>query len=53
MVGAMTLAEQVKKLESIARSGNLSVATTVFAQVEQEYHCVRRAIEGLLEKEAA
>ncbi len=53
MVGAMTMAERVKKLEAIARSGNLSVAPTAFAQVEQEYHRVRRAIEGLLEKEAA
>lgn len=53
MVGAMTLAEHVKKLEAIARSGNLSVAQTAFVQVEQEYHSVRRAIEGLLAKEAA
>ncbi|MDH5499091.1 MAG: response regulator [Nitrospira sp.] len=53
MVGAMTLAEHVKKLEAIARSGNLSVAQTAFAQVEQEYHRVSRAIEGLLGKEAA
>jgi len=53
MVGAMTLAEQVKKLETIARSGNLSTAHAAFAQVEQEYHRVRRAIEGLLAKEAA
>jgi HPt (histidine-containing phosphotransfer) domain-containing protein len=53
MVGARTLAEQVKKLETIGTSGDVSSAPTVFAQVESEYQRVRRAVEGLLVKEVA
>jgi len=53
MVGALTLAERIKKLEAIARSGNLSSAPDSFTQVEMEYRRVKRAIEGLLSKEAA
>lgn len=53
MVGALALAERIKKLEAIAHSGNLSLAQAAVAEVEQEYHRVRRAIEGLLAKEAA
>ncbi|MDH4086765.1 MAG: response regulator, partial [Nitrospira sp.] len=53
MVGARTLAEQIKQLEALGYSGDLSSAPAVFTQVETEYHRVRRAIEGLLAKEAA
>jgi len=53
MVGALALAERIKKLEAIAHSGNLSLAQAAVAEVEQEYHRVRRAIAGLLAKEAA
>jgi two-component system sensor histidine kinase/response regulator len=53
MVGALALADRIKKLEAIAHSGDLSSAPPVFTQVETEYHRVRRSIEGLLAKEAA
>ncbi|MFO0700945.1 MAG: response regulator [Nitrospira sp.] len=53
MVGARTLAEQVKKLETIGSSGDLSMAPALFVQIEVEYQRVQRAIEGLLRKEAA
>lgn len=53
MVGALMLADRIKKLEAIAGSGDLSSAPDIFTQVEMEYHRVKRAIEGLLSKEAA
>ena len=53
MVGARTLAEHIKRLEVLGNSGDVSSAPAVFAQVEMEYHRVKRAIEGLLGKEAA
>jgi len=53
MVGARTLLDQIKQLEALGRSGDLSSAPAVFTQVETEYHRVRRAIEGILAKEAA
>ncbi|MGC4099532.1 MAG: response regulator [Nitrospira sp.] len=53
MFGAIALAELIKKLETIARSGDLSLAPTTFAEVEKEYLRVKRSIEGLLAKEAA
>jgi signal transduction histidine kinase/DNA-binding response OmpR family regulator/HPt (histidine-containing phosphotransfer) domain-containing protein len=53
MVGARSLAERIKQLEMIGRSGELSSAPAVFTQVETEYHRVRRSIEELLAKEAA
>jgi CheY-like chemotaxis protein len=53
MFGARTLAEQIKKLETIASSGDLSLAPAAFAEVEKEYLRAKRAIEGLLAREAA
>lgn len=53
MVGARMLAEQLKKLETIGSSGDLSRALAMLVQIEAEYQRVRRAIEGLLAKEAA
>jgi HPt (histidine-containing phosphotransfer) domain-containing protein len=53
MVGARVLGERLKELEAIATSGELSTAPATFTQVEMEYVRVRRAIEGLLAKEAA
>jgi CheY-like chemotaxis protein/HPt (histidine-containing phosphotransfer) domain-containing protein len=53
MFGARTLAEQIKKLETIACSGDLSLAPAAFAEVEKEYLRAKRSIEGLLAKEAA
>jgi hypothetical protein len=53
MVGARTLAEGIKKLETMAQSGDLSSASAVFTEVETEYLRAKRAIEGLLAKEAA
>ncbi len=53
MVGARLLAERLKELEVIATSGELSSAPAAFTKVEREYVRVRRAIEGLLAKEAA
>ncbi|MGZ9132274.1 MAG: response regulator [Nitrospira sp.] len=53
MLGARTLAEQIKKLETIASSGDLSLAPAAFAEVEKEYLRAKRGIEGLLAKEAA
>lgn len=53
MFGAKTLAEQVKKLETIAGSGDLSSAPAAFAEIEKEYLRAKRSIEGLLAKEAA
>ena len=53
MVGARTLAEHINRLEVLGNSGDVSSAPAVFAQVEMEYHRVKRAIEGLLSKEAA
>jgi two-component system, sensor histidine kinase and response regulator len=53
MVGARTLAERLKQLEALGCSGDVSSASAEFTQVEAEYHLVRRAIEGLLAKEAA
>jgi CheY-like chemotaxis protein/HPt (histidine-containing phosphotransfer) domain-containing protein len=53
MFGARILAQHVKKLETIGSSGDLSSASAVFTQVENEYHRVRQAIERILTKEAA
>jgi len=53
MFGARILAQQIKKLETIGSSGDLSSAPAVFTQVESEYHRVRQAIERILAKEAA
>lgn len=53
MFGARTLAEQIKKLETMACSGDLSLAPAAFAEVEKEYLRAKRGIEGLLTKEAA
>ena len=53
MFGARTLAEHIKRLEVLGNSGDVSSAPAVFAQVEMEYDRVKRAIEGLLAKEAA
>lgn len=53
MVGARTLFEQIRRLEALGCSGDLSSAPAVFTQVETEYHRVRRAIEEILAKEAA
>jgi two-component system, sensor histidine kinase and response regulator len=53
MVGARVLSERIKQLEVIASSGDLSSAPAAFTLVESEYVRVRRAIEGLLGKEAA
>lgn len=53
LVGAWALADGMKQLESIGRSGDLSSALTVFEQVDAEYQRVRQAIERLLEQDAA
>jgi Amt family ammonium transporter len=53
MVGALALAEKIKELESLGRSGDLVSAPDLFAQVEMEYHRVREAIKELLAKKAA
>lgn len=53
MVGARVLVERLKELEVISTSGELSTASAAFARVEAEYARVRKAIEGLLAKEAA
>jgi ammonium transporter, Amt family len=53
MVGALALAERMKELEALGRSGDLTGGTDLFIRAEQEYCRVRQAIESLLAKEAA
>jgi CheY-like chemotaxis protein len=53
MVGAHELAERMKELEALGRSGDLTAGPDLLIQAEQEYCCVRQAIGKLLAKEAA
>jgi len=53
MVGALPLAEMIKELEALGQSGDLSLASDLFARAEREFHAVQHAIKMVLSKKAA